>query len=73
MLTWFMENMATIIISTVLLLAVAAVIVSMVRGKKKGKSSCGCSSCPVGSCCPAGSRGAMNDACHSVKTETLPK
>ena len=42
MLAWLMENMATIIISAVLVLLVAAVITSMVRSKRKGKSSCGC-------------------------------
>ena len=31
MLTWLMENMATIIISAVLVLVAAAIIVSMVR------------------------------------------
>ncbi len=42
MITWLMENMATIIISAVLVLVVAAAVASMVRGKRKGKSSCGC-------------------------------
>ena len=53
MLTWIMENLATIIISVILAMAVAAVIVSMVRGRKKGKSSCGCSctGCPAGGLC----------------------
>ena len=54
MLTWLMENMATIIISAVLVLVVAAIIVSMVRSKRKGKSSCGCG---CAGC-------AMNGACH---------
>ena len=50
MITWLMENMATIIISAVLVLVVAAAVASMVRGKRKGKSSCGCgcSGCPSG-------------------------
>ena len=54
MLTWLIENMATIIISAFLVLVVAAILVSMVRGKKKGKSSCGggCAGC------------AMSGACH---------
>ena len=69
MLTWIMGNMATIIISTVLLLVVAAVIAGMVRGKRKGKSSCGCGCAS----CPAGSRCAMNGACHPAKPETLHK
>jgi len=58
-----MENMATIIISAVLILVVAAVIVSRVRSKRKGKSSCGCG---CAGC-------AMNGACHSTKPETLRK
>ena len=58
MLTWLMENMATLIISFILLFMVAGVVVSMVRGKRKGKSSCGCgcSGC------------AMNGACHPGKS-----
>ncbi len=67
MLTWLMENMATIIISAVLVLVVAAIIVSMVRSKRKGKSSCGCANCPAGSSC------AMNGACHPAKPETMGK
>lgn len=57
MLTWIMENMATIIISAILLLAVAVSIASMVRSKRKGKSSCGCG---CAGC-------AMNGACHPGK------
>ncbi len=63
MLTWLMENMATIIISAVLVLVVAAIIVSMVRGKRKGKSSCGCG---CAGC-------AMNGACHPAKPEAMGK
>ncbi len=63
MLTWFVENMATIIISAILVLVVAAILVSMVRSKRKGKSSCGCG---CAGC-------AMNGACHPPKPETLRK
>ncbi len=63
MLTWLMENMATIIISAVLVLMVSMSIASMVRSKKKGKSSCGCG---CAGC-------AMNGACHPAKPETLRK
>ena len=59
MITWLMENMATIIISAVLVLVVAAAVASMVRGKRKGKSSCGCG---CAGC-------AMNGACHPAKPE----
>ena len=57
MLTWIMENMATIIISVVLIIMVAAVITGMAHSKKKGKSSCGCG---CAGC-------AMNGACHPGK------
>lgn len=69
MLTWLMENMATIIISLILALVVAAVMVSMVRSKRKGKSSCGCgcASCPAGSLCT------MNGAHHSAKQDISRK
>ncbi len=63
MLAWLMENMATIIISAVLILVVAAIIAGMVRGKRNGKSSCGCG---CAGC-------AMNGACHSEKPEILRK
>lgn len=63
MLTWLMENMATIIISAFLVLVVAVAIASMVRGKRKGKSSCGCG---CAGC-------AMNGACHPAKPETMGK
>ncbi len=59
MLTWLMENMATIIISAVLVLMVSISIASMVRSKRKGKSSCGCG---CAGC-------AMNGACHPAKPE----
>ncbi len=63
MLTWIMENMATIMISAVLIIMVAAVIAGMIRNKKKGKSSCGCG---CAGC-------AMKGACHPEKPETLQK
>ena len=57
MLSWIAANLATILISLVLLAVVTAIVVHMVRGKKKGKSSCGCG---CGGC-------AMNGACHPKK------
>lgn len=55
MLQWIAENLWTIIICAVLIGIVAAVIISMVKKKKKGKSvvcSCGnCQGCAMhGSC-----------------------
>lgn len=54
MLAWIMDNLATIIVCAVLIAIVAATVISMVRNKKKGKSSCsgGCAHC------------SMNGACH---------
>lgn len=53
MFTWIAENIATILICLVLVLIVTAIIVKIVKDKKKGKSSCGgtCSSCPMGGSC----------------------
>ena len=52
--TWILENIATLVIGGLLIAAVAAIIIHMVRNRKKGKSSCGCgcSNCP------------MSDSCH---------
>lgn len=63
MFVWIMENMATIIISAVLIIVVAAVIAGMVRGKKKGNSSCGCgcAGCLKNSSCD------INGSCHPKK------
>lgn len=57
MLAWLAENIYTIIICAVLILIVGAIIVNMIRGKKKGKSSCGCGCAD----CP------MNSSCHDKK------
>ncbi len=53
MITWIIENLSTIIVCIVLMAAVAAVIIKMVKDKRKGKSSCGsgCQGCSMyGSC-----------------------
>ncbi len=57
MLTWISENIATILICAALIAIVAAIIGSMLRNKKQGKSSCGCGCAD----CP------MNGSCHSEK------
>lgn len=61
MFAWLLENIATVLICAVLVAVVAAIIFSMVKKRKKGKSSCGCgcSSCPMsGSCHPEDPRAA---------------
>lgn len=60
MITWIAGNLATIIISAILVIIVAAVIASMVSNKRKGKTSCGC-----------GCAGCtMSGACHPAKPGT---
>lgn len=50
---WIINNLATIIISAVLLLIVVSIIVKLVNDRKKGKTSCGCGceNCPSSSAC----------------------
>ena len=52
MLEFLSANLATILISIALIAVVAAIIVSMVRNRKKGKSNCGCN---CANCAMAGS------------------
>ena len=59
MFAWIAENLATIIICLVLAVIVAAIIIGLVRNKKKGKSSCGCN---CAHCAMAGS-------CHSANQQ----
>lgn len=53
MLTWIAQNIATILICLVLILIVTAIIVYLVREKKRGRSSCGggCKGCPMSGSC----------------------
>ena len=53
MLAWLKDNIAAIIICAALIAVIAAIIVSMVRNKKKGESACGCgcADCPMGGSC----------------------
>lgn len=53
MLQWISANIGTILISLVLLAAVALIIRSMMRDKKQGKSSCGgnCAGCAACGAC----------------------
>lgn len=57
MFAWIYQNLSTIIISLIMVAVVAAIIISTVRNRKNGKSSCGCgcSNCP------------MSGSCHSKK------
>ena len=50
---FFVNNLATIIISLLLLLVVVLIIRKMVKDRKKGRSpcGCGCNDCPSSSMC----------------------
>ena len=53
MISWISNNIANIVISLVILAAMAAIITKMVRNKKKGGSATcmGCSGCPSANTC----------------------
>ena len=53
MITWLVENLGTILISVVLIALVAAIIRTVIRDKKMGKSTCGgsCASCKMCAAC----------------------
>ena len=53
MFNWIARNLSTIIICLVLAAVVALIIVSLVKDKRKGKSSCGCkcAHCPMAGSC----------------------
>lgn len=59
MLAWLAANIWTIVICAVLLAVVGLAIRSLVKDKKKGKSSCGCN---CAHCAMAGS-------CHGQKKQ----
>lgn len=52
-IAWISANIGTIIVCAILIAVVALLIWSMIRDKKKGKSSCGCgcSSCALSGSC----------------------
>lgn len=52
MLNWLIGNIATIIISLVLILIITSIIYKIIKDKKQGKSSCGCN---CANCAMAGS------------------
>lgn len=53
MFNWIARNLSTIIICLVLAAVVVLIIVSLVKDKRKGKSSCGCkcAHCPMAGSC----------------------
>jgi len=53
MISFLTENLATIVISGILILICYAIIAQQIKNKKNGKSSCGCgcSGCAMSSIC----------------------
>lgn len=53
MLDFIVDNLGTILITVVLVTILAAIVVKLVRDKRKGKSSCGgnCAHCALGGSC----------------------
>lgn len=58
MISWIIENLSTLIVSAVLIAAVSAIIVSMVRGRKKGN--------------PPAAAGAQTAPCVPPVTPAIP-
>ncbi|MBQ3390278.1 MAG: FeoB-associated Cys-rich membrane protein [Firmicutes bacterium] len=55
-MSWIIQNIGTILVSALLIAAVAGIIISMIRKKRRGRSMvCGCGSCKA---C------AMSGSCH---------
>ena len=50
MFTWLSANLVNLVIVAALVLIVGFAIRSMIRDRKAGKSSCGCSCASCGSC-----------------------
>lgn len=53
MSAWITQNMGTILVGLIVLLAVGSAVLTLRKNKKQGKSSCGCgcSTCPMGGTC----------------------
>ncbi|MBR6880894.1 MAG: FeoB-associated Cys-rich membrane protein [Clostridiales bacterium] len=53
MISWIYDNIGTILISSVLVLAVIGIIISLVKDKRAGRSTCGgnCAHCKMCSSC----------------------
>ncbi len=70
MLAWIIENLSTLIVSAILIAAVTAVVLSMIRGRKKGKSSCGCgcADCALRSSCHSEGNPSDNSQSRHINT-----
>lgn len=57
MFNWISENIGNIIAIVILAAVIAAIVIHLIKQKKRGKSSCGCNcgSCPMGGSCHSNS------------------
>ena len=64
MISWILDNLATILISSLLIVIVISIIKYLIRQKRDGKNSCGCH---CGHC-------SMHGSCHgSNGSARIPK
>ena len=61
MLAWLSANLINIALIAVLVLIVGLLLRGMIRDKKLGKTSCGCSCADCGGCCACGHCGEMKN------------
>ena len=59
MISWITGNIGTIIITFILILMVVGIIISMIKDKKRGISSCGgnCAHCKMCTACRQAQKG----------------
>ncbi|MBP3480746.1 MAG: FeoB-associated Cys-rich membrane protein [Clostridia bacterium] len=50
-MAWISQNIGTIIVCLLLFGIIAAITVSLIKKKRRGESSCGCSGCPMSDSC----------------------
>ena len=56
MFNWIIENLATILVGLVVLAVFVGIVVSQIKAKRQGKSSCacGCAGCAMSGSCHGG-------------------
>ena len=73
-LNWLAQNYGTILICAIIIAIFALLIVSLIRDKKAGRSSCGgsCAGCAMSGCCHAARSPAANDGDSAGASDTAP-
>lgn len=74
MLEFLMNNWGTIIVCALIVAAVAGLIYSLIKDKKKGKTCCGgCSGCAMSGSCSSAHRAGKSDANSQEKSTGVDK